>query len=58
MDQDPTNVVLANRRDPPLEGGHSKKIGSMWTLKQKIRSSKFYELLIKTKLKGETPIYL
>ena len=28
----PITVVPANRRDPPLEGGHSTKIGGMWTL--------------------------
>ena len=26
---DPTNVVLDNRRAPPLDGGHSTKIGFM-----------------------------
>ena len=31
---DPTTVVLINRRDPPLEGVHSTKIGGMWTLNQ------------------------
>ena len=46
--QDPTTVVPANRRDPPLDGGHSIKISGMWTLKYEISSPKFYELLIKT----------
>ena len=36
--QDPTTVVPANRRDLPLGGGHSKKIGVMWTLKHEISS--------------------
>ena len=53
---DPTTVVLDNRRDPPLEGGNSTKIGGMWTLKHEIRSPKFYELLIKTELKGDTSL--
>ena len=44
---DPTTVVPTNRRDPPLEGGHSTKISGMWTLKHEISSQKFYELLIK-----------
>ena len=43
----PTTVAPANRRAPPLEGGHSTKIGGMWTLKHETRSPKFYELLIK-----------
>ena len=45
---EPTTVVPTNRRDPPLEGRHSTKIGGMWTLKHEISSTKFYELLIKT----------
>ena len=52
----PTIVVLTNRRDPPLEGGHSTKIGGMWTLKHEISSQKFYEILIKTELKGYTAL--
>ena len=28
----PTNVVPTNRRDPPLYGVNSTKIGGMWTL--------------------------
>ena len=43
-----TAVVPAKNRDPTLEGGHSTKIGGMWTLKHDIISPKFYELLIKT----------
>ena len=45
---DPTTVVLTNSTDPPLEGGHSTKIGGMWTLKYEISSPKLYELLIDT----------
>ena len=30
----------------------------MWTLKHEIISPKFYELLIKTKIKGDTDLYL
>ena len=45
---DPTTVVPANRRDPPLDRGHYTKIGGMRTLKNDISSPKFYELLIKT----------
>ena len=45
---DPITMVQTNRRDPPLEGGHSTKIGGMCTLKHEISSPRFYELLIKT----------
>ena len=45
---DPTTVVPANKRVPPLEGVHSTKIGGMWTLKHDISSPKFYETPIKT----------
>ena len=45
---DPTTVVSANNRGPPLEGGHSTKISDMCNLKHEISSLKFYELLIKT----------
>ena len=55
---DPTTVVPTNRRDPPLEGGHSTRIGGMWTLKHEISSPKFYEILIKTELKGDTAMDL
>ena len=47
-DQYPTTVVPAKKRAPPLKGGHSTKIGGMWTLKHEISSPKFYEILIKT----------
>ena len=30
----------------------------MWTLKHEISSPRFYELLIKTELKGDTALYL
>ena len=55
---DPTTVVPVNRWDSPLEGGHSTKIGGMWTLKHEIRSPKLYDLLIKTELKGDTALDL
>ena len=51
--QGSTTLVPANKRYPPFEGGHSTKIGGMWTLKHEISSPRLYELLIKTKLKGE-----
>ena len=49
--QDPATVFPSNKRAPPLEGGNSMKIASMWTLKHDISSPKFYELLIKTEIK-------
>ena len=36
--QDPSTVVLANRRSPQLDGVNSTKIGGMWTLKHEISS--------------------
>ena len=51
---EPTTTVQTNRRDPPLEGGISENICGMWTLKHGISSQIFYELLIKTELKGDT----
>ena len=54
--QDPTTADLANKRAPPLENGHYTKIGGKWTLKHDIKSPKFYELLIKTELKGDTAV--
>ena len=56
--QYPTTAVPYNSKAPPLEGGNSTKIGGVWTLKHKISSPKFYELLIKTELKGDTDLYL
>ena len=53
---DPTTVVPDNMRVPPLEGGHSTKIFGMWNLKHEISSPKFYEILIKTELKGDTAL--
>ena len=47
-DEYPTTVVPDKMRDPPLDGGHSTKIGGIWTLKHEIISRKFYEILIKT----------
>ena len=55
---DPNTLVPTNRRAPPLEGGHSTKIGGMWTLKHEIKSPKFYELLIKIEIKGDTTLDL
>ena len=51
---DPTTVVPANKRGPPLEGGHYTKIGGMWTPKHETSPPKFYEPLMKIKLKGDT----
>ena len=55
---DPNTLVLTNRRAPPLEGGHSNKIGVMWTLKHEISSPKLYDIIIKTELKGDTDMDL
>ena len=38
----PTTVVPDNRRDPPLDVGHSTKIDGVWNLKHDISSPKFY----------------
>ena len=54
--QDTTTVVPANRRAPPLDGGHSTKNGGMWTLKHDISSPKLYELLIKIELKVDSAL--
>ena len=51
---DPTTVVPANRRSPPLDVRQYTKIGGMWTLKHEIISTRFYELLINIELKEET----
>ena len=56
--QDPNIVVPANKRAMLLPGEHSTKIGGMWNLKHDIRSTKFYELFVKTELKGNTALYL
>ena len=50
--QDPTAAVPDISKAPPFE------IGDMWNLKHEIRSTKLYELLIKTELKGETSLGL
>ena len=55
---DHTTSVLANKRDPPLEGVNHKTNGGMWTLKHETSSPKFYELLINTELKGDTSLDL
>ena len=55
---DPTTVVPYNNRDSPLEGGHYTIIGGMRDLKHEIISSKFYEILTKTELKGEIALDL
>ena len=55
---DPTTVVPDNRRASPFDGGKSTKIGGMWTLKNEISPTKFYELLTNTELKGETDMDL
>ena len=55
---EPTTVVPDKNRAPQLEGVPYTKIGDMWTLKHEISSPKFYELLIKTELKGDTALDL
>ena len=56
--QDPDTVVSTNKKYSPLEGGNSTKHCDMWTLKHEISSPKFYELLVKTEIKGDTSMYL
>ena len=51
-------MVLANKRAPPLGGIYSTKIDGMWTLKHETSSPIFYELIIKTELKGYNVLYL
>ena len=53
---EPTTMVTTNRRATPLEVGHSIKIGGTWNLKHEISSPKFYEILTKTELKGDTAL--
>ena len=55
---DPITTVQTNRRAPPLEGGHSTNIGVMLTLKHENSSTKFYDLLIKIELRGDTALDL
>ena len=52
--QDNYTTVPANKKFPPLEGGHSTKKCGIWTLKHNISSTKFYKLLIKTEFKEYT----
>ena len=54
----PATVVTTKKGYPPLGGGNSTKICDMWTLKQEISSPEFYELLVKTELKGDTALDL
>ena len=56
--KEPTTVIPADRRAPLFDGGKYTKIGGMWTLKHDISSEKFYDLLIKKELKGDTALYL
>ena len=56
--QNPTNVIPENKKAPPLEGGNYTKICGPWTLKHEISLTKFYELLIKTDLIGNTDLDL
>ena len=56
--QHPTTAVLANNKDPPLECGRFTNNGGMWIFKHEISSPKFYELVIKTELKGDTDMDL
>ena len=55
---DPTTLVPANSKVPPFIGRYYKKIGCTLTLKHDIILPKFYELLMKTWLKGDTVIDL
>ena len=41
-----------------MDGVNSTKIGGMWALEHEINSPEFYELLIRTKLKGDTDLDL
>ena len=51
-------MVQTNRRAPPLEGEIYENISGMWTHKHEISSLRFYELLIKIELKGDTALDL
>ena len=55
---DPITVVPANRRAPPLDGGQSTKVGGVLNLNHEIRSPRFYGLLFKIELKGDTALDL
>ena len=56
--QDHDNGVLTNKKDTPLQGGHYMVIVGIRTLKHEIIPPKFYELLINTKIKGDTTLDL
>ena len=56
--QEPTTVVPVNSRTPPLDAGHSTKIGGMCTIKHEIISPTLYELLVNTGLKRDTAMEL
>ena len=51
-------MVTDSNKAPTSEGRHYIKIDGVWTLKHDIRSPKFYEILKKIYLKGDTAIYL
>ena len=51
-------MVPVNRRDTIFDGGQSTKFGGMRNLKHDIISPKFYEILIKTELEGDTALDL
>ena len=51
-------MVPDKRRATLLDGGHSTIIGGMWNLKNEISSPKFYEIIIKAELKGDTALDL
>ena len=55
---DPTTVVPANRRAPPLDSLQSNKIVGMCNMKHEVISPKFYELLIYRELKDNTDMDL
>ena len=49
-------MVPDNRRATQLDSGYYTKIDGTWTLKHEIISSKFYELIINTEIKGYTAL--
>ena len=49
-------IFTTNKKSPPSKGVNSMKIGGMRTLKHDIIPQKFYEILIKTKLKVENDL--
>ena len=56
--QDNNTVVLSNKKAQSLECGHSTKNVGMWNIKHENNSRKFYELLLKTEVKGDTDMDL